>query len=249
MMAEDKQIYRHEWKYLLSHSEAELLRRRLSPFLRPDPHAGDNGYEIRSLYFDDYNNSAYVQKLMGVYSRKKWRIRIYNYSDSKISLERKKKRGNYIYKESADITREEFFRILEGDYGFLLEKEGGLYGEFYSECMMNLLRPKVIVDYNRIPLVMDEGTVRITFDSEVAAAVGSFDIFDRNLPGLPAQDPSVEILEVKYTQFLPQIIRQLLPTEGSEFVAFSKYVFCFEAAHHLTAPTAGINKTYMEGIK
>ncbi|MFR7798920.1 MAG: hypothetical protein ACLU37_13135 [Collinsella sp.] len=41
------------------------------------------------------------------------------------------------------------------------------------------------MDYEREPWVMDEGTVRITFDMNVRAAVGSFDIFDATLPALP----------------------------------------------------------------
>ncbi len=242
-MIDKEHIYRHEWKYLISHKEAELLKLRLKPLLKLDPHAGEEGYEIRSLYFDDYSNSAYVQKLMGVYSRKKWRIRIYNYSDEKISLERKKKSGNYIYKESADLTRSEVEKIIDCDFGFLMEKEKNLYKEFYAECVFNVLRPKVIVDYNRIPMIMDAGTVRITFDNEVCAAVGGFDIFDTTLPKLPAQEPDKEVLEVKYTEFLPEVVKQFLPTNGQEFVAFSKYVACYEAAHHLTDVTAGISKS------
>ena len=237
--------YRNEWKYLISSPEADLLRRRLTPFLSPDPHASDDGYEIRSLYFDDHMNSAYVQKLMGVYSRKKWRIRIYNYSDSKISLERKMKRGSYIYKESADITRDEYEMILAGDNDFLLKREENLCKEFYIECKCNLLRPRVIVDYLRFPLIMEEGTVRITFDSQVSAAVGGYDIFDRDLPRLPALTREMQVLEVKYTAFLPEIIKELLPAGGQEFTAFSKYVACFEAAHHLADVSAGISKTYM----
>lgn len=244
-MEEKKTIYRNEWKYVISLKEAELLKERLKPYVQLDSHAVDGGYEIRSLYFDDYYNSAYVQKLMGVYSRKKWRVRIYNYSDGKISLERKKKRGNYIYKESADITRQEFEKILAGDYDFLLEKEKNLCREFYAECVGELLRPKVIVDYYRVPLILEEGTVRITFDSDICAAVGGFDIFDSTLPSLPAQEPGYLVLEVKYTQFLPEILRKLLPTDGQEFVAFSKYVECCKAAHHLTDVTAGISKTYL----
>ena len=244
-MIDKNRIFRNEWKYLIAHHEAELLRERLMPLMELDPHATNGGYEIRSLYFDDYQNTAYQQKLMGVYARKKWRIRIYDYSDGKIALERKSKRGNYIYKESADLTREEFFRILEGDFGFLLEKENNLCGEFYVECQTNLLRPKVIVDYSRIPLILEEGTVRITFDSDVRAAVGGFDIFDATLPRLPAQSEEYEILEVKYTEFLPRMIRKLLPFPGQEFTAFSKYVACYDAAHHLTDVTAGISKTNM----
>lgn len=69
---EKKEIYRNEWKYLISTSEKELLKLRLKPFLVADPHAKDGGYLIRSLYFDDYWNSAYEEKEAGVLMRKKY---------------------------------------------------------------------------------------------------------------------------------------------------------------------------------
>ena len=74
--------------------------------------------------------------------------------------------------------RGEFEQILAGDYGFLLRSPYPLCREFYIECICNMMRPRTIVDYEREPWVMDEGTVRITFDMNVRAAVGSFDIFD-----------------------------------------------------------------------
>ena len=240
-----RKLYRNEWKYVISAADAELLRLRLSPHLRMDSHASGGGYEIRSLYFDDYKNSAYEQKLMGVFERKKWRIRIYDYSDAKIALERKKKRGNYIYKESVDLSREEFDRILSGDFAFMLKRPETLCSEFYLECVTKLLRPKVIVDYYRTPLILKEGTVRITFDKQVCAAVGGFDIFDKGLPKLSVQTQDEVVLEVKFTEFLPQLVKELLPTPDQSLVAFSKYCACFERAHHLTDPTAGISKTYI----
>lgn len=242
-MDEKKQIYRNEWKYLISFPDAELLKRRLEPFLSYDSHAINNSYMIRSLYFDDWMNSAYEQKLMGIYERQKWRIRIYNYGDKVIALERKKKKGSYIYKESVRISRDEFDKIMNNDFSFLLERKENLCGEFYFECVSKVLRPKVIVDYDRTPMVLDEGTVRITFDSFVRAAVGGFDIFDSTLPTLPAIEEDKLILEVKYTEFLPGIIKELLPLQGHEFTSFSKYVACYDAAHHLTNVTAGINKS------
>ncbi|MGN0779693.1 MAG: polyphosphate polymerase domain-containing protein [Aristaeellaceae bacterium] len=245
-MEHAKRVYRHEWKYLISYPEAELLQRRLSPYLALDQNARQNGeYMIRSLYFDDMHDSAYREKIMGVDFRQKWRIRVYNCSDRHISLERKTKTGSYIYKESASLTREDFERILDGDYSVLLRKHNGLCNEFYYECMVKLMRPKVIVDYDRTPLVMDAGTVRITFDKCVRAAIGSLDIFDAQLPTLPAIAPGKLVLEVKYTAFLPQVIKTLLPLNGQEFSAFSKYAECYEAAHHLTDPTAGISKTHL----
>ncbi|WP_373218657.1 polyphosphate polymerase domain-containing protein [Ruminococcus sp. 5_1_39BFAA] len=236
------QQYRNEWKYFISLWEARLLRERLLPFMETDPYAVDGKYMIRSLYFDDYWNSAYEEKMMGVGDRQKWRIRIYNYNDSRIKLERKMKQQSYIHKDSASITREEFDRIMEGDYSFLLHHRHPLCQEFYYECMVNLYRPKVIVDYEREPLILKEGDVRITFDSDVRAAISSFDIFDPDLPTLDVLEPDKLVLEVKFTEFLPGLIHKLLPLNGLEFLAVSKYTLCYERAHHLTDVMAGISK-------
>ena len=90
MRNKSREAFRNEWKYLISTSEKEMLMLRLKPFLQPDPHAGEGGYYIRSLYFEDYWNSAYAEKEAGVLMRKKYRIRIYNNNDKFIKLERKR---------------------------------------------------------------------------------------------------------------------------------------------------------------
>ena len=120
-------------------------------------------YFIRSLYFDDYWNSAYEEKEAGVLMRKKYRIRLYNNNDKFIKLERKKKFGSYIYKESAPLTREEVEKILNGEYEFLLHSQYPLCREFYIECTSNMMRPRCIVDYDREPWILDEGTVQDYF--------------------------------------------------------------------------------------
>ena len=65
-----KECFRNEWKYLISTSEKELLKLRMKHFLKLDPHAGTGSYMIRSLYFDDYWNSAFEEKEAGVLMRK-----------------------------------------------------------------------------------------------------------------------------------------------------------------------------------
>ena len=57
-----REIYRNEWKYLISWGEKELITSRIAPLLHPDPNAVNGGYLIRSLYFDDYWNTAYEEK-------------------------------------------------------------------------------------------------------------------------------------------------------------------------------------------
>lgn len=228
-----KERYRNEWKYLVAPGELALLRSRLAPILKPDENAKDGGYKIRSLYFDDYWHSALSEKDAGVLERKKWRIRIYNDSDSVIRLERKKKFGSYIFKEGARLTRGEVERILEGDYGFLLKSDQPLCREFYVECVSHVMRPRVIVDYEREAWTMKEGDVRITFDTDVRAAVGGWDIFDGGLPTLPVLENGKQVLEVKFTEFLPQTVKELLPPQAAEFTALSKFVLCCEKTQYL----------------
>ena len=241
--------YRNEWKYAISLPEAELLKRRLLPFMQPDPHVAGGQYTIRSLYFDDFWSSAYEEKLMGVEERQKWRVRIYNYSGASIKLERKKKRGSYIHKDAASLTRAEFERILAGDYGFLLGHAAPLCREFYYESVARLQRPRVIVDYERVPLIYPAGDVRITLDSGVRAASPGGNLFDPGLPTLAALEPGTLVLEVKFTEFLPGLIRRLLPPDGQQFIAVSKYTLCCERVWHLTDPLAGIAKTNRRNMR
>lgn len=234
--------YRNEWKYLISDWESYYLRKRLLELMHHDPHAENGMYMIRSLYFDDYWNTSYNEKMMGIDERSKWRIRCYNCSDASIKLERKMKRGSYIHKDSATITRGETEAIINGDIEFLLYHKAQLCREFFYDCRTKLVKPKVIVDYDREPFIQEEGDVRITLDSNVRAAIGSFDIFDSTLPTLETLEPGKLVLEVKFTGFLPELIKKVIPLNGQEFTAVSKYTLCYEKAYHLTDGLAGIVK-------
>ena len=80
--------YRHEFKYIISEGMMAVLRNRVINLLQPDPHAKEGGiYLIRSIYFDDYANTCYYENENGTDPREKFRIRFYNHSDDKISLD------------------------------------------------------------------------------------------------------------------------------------------------------------------
>lgn len=238
----EKLRFRNEWKYIISDWEADLLKQRLSSVMEHDSHAENGMYMIRSLYFDDYWDSSYNDKLMGVEERCKWRIRCYNCSDSSIKLERKMKRGSYIHKDSATLTRQETDDIIAGRCEFLLHHKKQLCQEFYFDWISKMVRPKVIVDYDREPMIYEEGDVRITFDSNLRAGVSSYNIFDSTIPTIGIMEPNKLVLEVKFTEFLPSVIHKLLPLNGSEFTAVSKYTLCYETAHHITAPLSDVGR-------
>ena len=222
------ELYRHELKYLISEGEKEALKSRLVGLLQTDPHATGGTYMIRSLYFDDYFDSAYEEKTMGIYARRKYRIRIYNCSDSTIKLERKKKLDSYIYKEDAPLTRNELTQILNGDVSFCLHSPHPLLREFYVEYTSHVLRPRVTVDYDREPFLLEAGTVRVTFDRNLRVPVMGGDLFDSTLPALHLMDAGMLVMEVKFTEFFPQALRDIIPPKAAEISAVSKYVFCCE---------------------
>ena len=235
--------FRNEWKYYLSLWDAAAVRARLAEIMSHDANATDGGYTIRSLYFDDYWDTAYVSKIDGVQHRTKWRVRIYNYSDRTVKLERKVKDGAFIHKQSAKLTRDEFERVIDGDYGFLLSSPQPLCREFYVACVSQVVRPKVIVDYEREPFVYDPGTVRITFDNNLRAAAPTGDIFNPDLPTYSAVPPGKTIMEVKFTEFFPQFVKELLPPGAHDLSAISKYVLCYERMHHRTDTLSLLNKS------
>lgn len=227
--AKKSYTFRHELKYLIKSWQQEIIAAKLGCFLEKDAHVKKGIYTIRSLYFDDRINSAYEEKLMGTAERKKYRIRLYNYSDKKISLECKNKQGNYIFKEGAPLTRDETERIIAGDYDFLMDRNEDVCKTFYYQCMVNELRPRVIVDYERIPFVYDLGTVRVTFDSNIRESVLTGSLFDEELPYFDVMAPDELILEVKYTELLPEFISDVLTTQEAVYVAASKYVMCCDS--------------------
>ena len=222
---ENDRTFRHELKYLINRREMDICVRRLREFAEIDPHADGGKYHVRSLYFDDLSRSAFFEKESGVASRHKFRIRIYNMDPSFISLEKKIKEGSYIRKESVRLTRDEYDMILKGETGFLLKREEAAANDFAVRHRTEGLRPEVIVDYERVPFISRAGDVRITFDMNIRSTFEDHDVFKADTPSYEVLGPDQLIMEVKYTQFLPDIFHAILPSDVCATSA-SKYVMC-----------------------
>ena len=219
--------FRQELKYRLTIQDTILLKMRLKHLLHQDPHSNKDGYyTVRSLYFDDLWNSAYNDKMNGVKERQKFRIRIYNHEPNFIRLERKIKSDQYISKQESLLSPQEVEQIQSGHYQFLKNSTDNLEKLFYYQLTSRMLRPRVIVEYDREPYILDTGEVRISFDSNVRAGALGFNLFDRNMPMIETMESGLVIMEVKYTNFLPSHVRKMLPSRAADFSAFSKYILC-----------------------
>ena len=141
---------RHELKYFITPAEMNVLRGVLTPVMQLDPNGNENNeYHIRSLYFDTINDRALEEKIAGVGNRKKYRIRIYNFSDKVIKLECKSKYGDLISKQSVTIPRDLCEQLIAGDPEGLQRMRHPLFHDMYRAMRTELLRPAVIVDYVR----------------------------------------------------------------------------------------------------
>ena len=219
--------FRHELKYEINYGQYMIIRQRLRAVCEPDPHTGEDGtYLIRSIYFDNIDDKALKEKINGMSMREKFRIRYYNDDLSYITLEKKQKINELCKKVECSLTKEEVCDILSGDTGFMRDHPAELVRELYSAMTTQSLRPKVLVSYRREPYIYRPGNVRVTFDSKIKTST-----FGTYLPGdildIPATDePSQMIMEVKYDDFLPDIIKTIVNEGNILQQSFSKYEAC-----------------------
>ncbi len=217
--------FRHEWKHQLRYSDMIILRQRLSAVMKRDEHAVDGKYEIRSLYFDNIQDKALREKLDGVNRREKFRIRFYNGDPSLIHLEKKSKLGGLGNKQSVTITAGEAQMIACGETDFMRDENRPLLFELYTKMKSEGLRPKTVVDYTREPFTFAAGNVRVTLDYHIRTGLFVTDFLNPTLPTIPVPDDPI-ILEVKWDDFLPTIIRDAVNIDGRRTSAFSKYAAC-----------------------
>lgn len=218
--------FRHEYKHYLNYVDYLCIRNRLQCVMKKDSHAGVSGcYQIRSLYFDNPDDKALREKIIGISDREKFRIRCYDFNFDFIRLEKKVKRGGLGYKVSAPLTFSEVQKIIDSDLEWMKDSSEALIVELYEKMKIQGLRPKTVVDYRREPFVYDAGNVRVTLDYDIRSGVKSVDFLNKELPTIPAS-PGTYILEVKYDNFLPDIIRDIVQMQNREESAFSKYAAC-----------------------
>ena len=218
---------RHELKFIINEGTCLMLRERLAPLMTVDPHGVNGEYRVTSLYFDDIYNSAYWQKVNGIETRRKFRIRAYDLDPSLISLESKHKDAAYVSKLSRRLTDEQYRALLSCDCSFMSGSDSGedAFGEFYRADLLTRLRPRVIVDYRRQALISRFGNVRITFDKQLSACFNTMDMFSPEAQYTQILGGYI-ILEVKFDSYIPESIQAALQGLNAPQQSVSKYMLC-----------------------
>lgn len=215
---------RKEIKHAISYADYAILKSKLQHVMTLDRNAGLNGkYLIRSTYFDNFENKALNEKKEGYIKRDKYRVRIYGKSSKVVNLERKSKRNNLTFKSKCAMTQDEFEKMRIGVIDWMETDERDLIRDLFHEMKYSQIKPMTVVDYEREAYVYPYGNVRVTFDSKVQSSMRNTDMFNKNLPMVDVLEPNLVILEVKYDEYLPDIIKFLLQSVDTRAEAYSKY--------------------------
>lgn len=214
--------FRNECKHCVTEFELIGLRQRLNAVAKKDRYSAESGgYLIKSLYFDNCYDKALNEKLIGVTNREKFRIRFYNNDTSYIRLEKKSKINGLCLKQGAQLSANQVQAILDGEISWMKNCGDELVCELWAKMQYQMLRPKNIVVYDREAYVYEPGNVRVTIDSNIRGSddIQRFLLCDESDLKLFNQT----ILEVKWDEFLPQIIRDAVQLNNVKTSNFSKY--------------------------
>jgi hypothetical protein len=185
----------------------------------------NNEYQIRSIYFDDYQKTAVKQKELGLKDRYKYRIRFYNSDTQVIKLEKKVKNSNVGYKNVIPLTYEEANKLLNSDFEFLSLKNNPIANELLLLRRNKLIQPIIIIDYFREPYVLPFNDIRITFDKKISYSTDLDEAFNSNL----ILNRTIEnvVMEVKYNGFLPKYLKNLISVDNINKMSISKFLLCY----------------------
>ena len=194
--------FRKEIKYVIHQATFEKLRSELDHLLQLDPNADILGYQVRSIYFDTFNNKDLYDVLDGSFIKGKVRLRAYGPDASEYKLEFKQKNGDDVVKRLVMLTRDEAFKIVSGDYSVLFNKEDSLAKALYCKLKTEVYKPKLVVSYNRQAYVYPFSNTRISFDTRIKTSADIPSFFMDTIDGINDLGPMMGVLEVKYDDFL-----------------------------------------------
>ena len=112
---------------------------------------------------------------------------------------------------------------MGGDFSPLLEYDDPLCREVYGLHQTKGLKPKVIIEYQRQAYIHPLSMVRVTFDCLISAGTNTLDMFDDKLVTRPLFPQREVVLEVKYGEYYPMYLKQVLQNNGIK-LAVSKFV-------------------------
>ena len=222
-----KHSWRNEFKYFISDKDILILKHKLLSLLKLDPHSKGQSYLVRSLYFDDHLKSGISSKLDGDLNRARYRIR--QYSNNKLKLELKIRKNQSVSKISSWINKLIYNQLISSDKSPYdnYENIDRNISDFFINKKKYALKPTLIVEYDRIAFLIPGTDVRITLDLNVRSYKSCLDLLNPNIEPVPVfLFPRQQILEIKFSEYIPSYVTKIIESVSLNRYAISKYVLC-----------------------
>lgn len=232
------QKQRFELKYRISEAKAQQIRLFVQNYLLCDSFGitqPDLSYRVNSLYLDSDELKTFQDTINGDRNRFKLRIRYYDYEDSPVYFEIKRRHNTVIRKKRARVHRWAVKELLAGHFPMMdhlidktaLQKE--VLDEFSYLQNQLIAKPTMRVSYKREAYErVDTNTVRVTFDREVkSSAVKSGEDITNN-PGNFMVFGDDVIMELKFTDRFPLWFQELTEYFHLRQESAAKYVDSIE---------------------
>lgn len=223
-----KRFNRYEIKYSIPASEMGQLIADLRPFLKPDPHASEQGfYRVSSLYFDTPTLDCFRNKLDGLLFRRKLRIRTYPDAPGDLAFVEVKQRINRtVQKRRLAMTMKDAYRLCSGDLQFKVSDpdDQELADEVHYLVRSMRMTPQNVITYTRQAWMgywMDPG-LRLTFDTMIRTRRASFDL-EQPRALMLAYPAARAVMEVKVNEYVPHWLTTLLARQECNLDRISKY--------------------------
>ena len=231
-MKENETFSRYEFKYLLNNNLSKLIEDEAKHFMSLDDFANklpSKSYFVRSLYFDNRSFTNFFEKVDGIKTRRKYRLRTYSKKledNSPIYLETKGRNLERTFKKRVKINKKETNYFIDPSVNTELIKkypQNELINNFVFDTMKKNLIPTVLIDYNRKPYVNNHGLYfRLTFDSQLRSS-RSNKLFLNNNMTLECNS-GYTILEVKFHRSIPAWFHRIIQCYNLRRRSISKFV-------------------------
>jgi len=229
---------RFEFKYQIPVSKVEGLIPKFIKHMDIDPYAiglTDNSYTVASLYYDTAGLDCYHEKLAGVRSRKKLRIRFYDdqFTDqTPVFVEIKKKYDTVVVKDRARLSYADCYDIMVNEnisrLAWQSEQAKDFLNDFLWLRIYNGMTPQNMVIYKRMPFISKlDPEFRVTIDYDLRTYQSSW--LDVERTG-HLVNPEIAVLEVKFNNVLPFWFHQIIQKHNLHQRPFSKYCESLEIA-------------------
>ena len=227
---------RFELKFHLPEHLIPRIHELSAPYVDRDPFAEKTGtgvYTVRSVYYDTPDLSSYHEKIDGVKTRKKLRVRAYTYGPDRNSdrcwLEIKRKLGRLSLKERVAVPIEESETVLgESVPMYIIDgldyRSRAILDKFKFNIRSRKMRAVVLVTYEREPFIgRDRRSNRITFDRKIRSIFNPalHDLFLEQ--GLRQFEDERFVLEMKFDDRMPAWMARIIQELNIRAQAYSKF--------------------------